>query len=83
MLEKILYSTDGMALRILWDATADAFAWLVPANQHGAFDFRNLQSGGIANNAGAGKTGDVLFTTVGHTSGDSYSVVLEMRKRRS
>lgn len=82
VLEKILYATDGMGLRILWDATADSVAWLVPTGQHGSFDFRELQSGGIANNAGAGKTGDVLFTTVGHTSGDSYSVILEMRKRR-
>lgn len=82
VLEKILYATDGMALRILWDATADAVAWLVPSGQHGAFDFRALQSGGLASNAGAGKTGDVLFTTVGHTSGDSYSVIMEMRKRR-
>jgi len=36
--------------------------------------------GGIPNNAGAGKTGDVLFTTTDFTAGDMYSIVLECTK---
>jgi hypothetical protein len=31
-------------------------------------------------NAGSGKTGDILFTTVGHSSGDTYSIILELVK---
>ena len=31
---------------------------------------------GISNNAGSGINGDLLLTTVGHTSGDAYSIVI-------
>ncbi len=78
-IDKIWYSTDGMAVQILWDATADEVAWLIPANQSDTIDFGNFCPGGfggINNNAGAGKTGDISFTTVGHTSGDTYSIIL-------
>ena len=29
---------------------------------------------------GSGKTGDIDFTTVGHSSGDTYSIILELVK---
>ena len=35
---------------------------------------------GIPNNAGSGKTGDVQFTTIGASSGDTYTVILEVIK---
>lgn len=75
------FSTDGMAVRIEWDATTDTVAWLVPANQTGYLDFTRLFPGGIRNDAGSGITGDILFTTVGHTSGDTYSIILDCKKR--
>ena len=34
----------------------------------------------LTNNAGSGKNGDILFTTKGHSSGDTYSITLEMVK---
>jgi len=77
-INKIHYSTYGMAVRILWDATADVVAWLVPQDADGCMDF--TQFGGLQNNAGDGKTGDIQFTTIGATSGDTYSIVLEMAK---
>jgi hypothetical protein len=77
----IWFSTDGMAVRIEWDATTDTVAWLVPANQTGYLDFRELFPGGVRNNSGTGKTGDVFFTTVGHTAGDTYSIILHLKKR--
>jgi len=80
-IDKIYYATDGMAVRVLWDATADVVAWLVPANQHGCYDFSEVQPGTLVNNAGTGITGDIQFTTVGHTSGDTYSIILVMKKR--
>lgn len=80
-IDKIKYATDGMAVRVLWDATADVVAWLIPANQHGCFDFTKSPPGGLPNDAGTGKTGDVQFTTVGHTAGDTYSIILHCRKR--
>lgn len=77
-INKIHYSTYGMAVRILWDATADVVAWLVPQDGDGCMDFTPF--GGLQNNAGAGKSGDIQFTTVGMTSGDTYSIVLEMSR---
>jgi len=77
-IRKIHYSTFGMGVQILWDATADVLAWYVPADSDGVVDFERW--GGIANNAGAGVTGNIQFTTVGHTLNDVYSIVLEMDK---
>jgi hypothetical protein len=36
--------------------------------------------GGISNNSGAGVTGDVLFSTVGASNGDRYTIILECIK---
>lgn len=78
VIDRVHYMTSGMAVRVLWDATADVLAFELPADRDGSFDFSHF--GGIKNNAGGGKTGDILFTTVGHGAGDSYTVVIEMRK---
>jgi hypothetical protein len=77
-INKIWASTDGMAVRLLWDATTDVLAWALPANVTYGLDFS--QFGGIQNNSGTGKTGDLVLTTVGHTSGDTYTLVLECLK---
>lgn len=77
-LNKIYGTTHGMEVRILWDATTDQFAWQIPQNSNYLMDFSSF--GGIPNNAGAGKTGDVLFTTADASSGDMYSIVLECLK---
>lgn len=70
--------TVGMGVDILWDATTDVVCTTLGADQFISFDFSNFS--GLTNNAGVGKTGDVLFTTVGATAGDRYTVVLEMTK---
>lgn len=77
-IERIHYSTGGMSVQVLWDADTDVLAFVLPADGYGCFDFSHF--GGLENNAGAGKTGDIKFTTVGHTAGDTYSIVLEMAK---
>ena len=77
-LNKIYGTTHGMEVQILWDATTDVFAWQIPQNSNYLMDFSSF--GGIPNNAGAGKTGDVLFTTRDATAGDMYSIVLECLK---
>jgi hypothetical protein len=77
-IDKIHYATSGMAVRILWDADTDVDAFLVPTDGDGCHDFTRF--GGLQNNAGAGKTGDIKFTTIGHTANDMYTIVLEMTK---
>jgi len=77
-IEKIEYSLDGMQVQILWDATSDVLAWTLTPGQSNEIDWSKY--GGLVNNAGAGKTGDILFTTVGAGAGDSYSIVLSLVK---
>lgn len=77
-INKIWSTTHGMEIRILFDATTDAFAWLVPQNTNYLMDFSTF--GGLPSNAGAGVTGDVAFTTSDASNGDMYTVVLECIK---
>jgi hypothetical protein len=77
-LNKIYATTHGMEVRILFDATTDVFAWMIPQNTNYLMDLSSF--GGIPNNAGAGVTGDVLFTTSDASSGDMYTIVLECIK---
>lgn len=82
VLEEIIYATDGMSARLEWDATTDVPFWVCPPNHAARIDFRKmgLAGTGNSNNAGAGVTGDVFLTTVGHSSGDSYVIILMFRK---
>jgi hypothetical protein len=77
-LNKIYGTTHGLEVQILWDATTDVFAWQIPQNTNYLMDFSSF--GGIPNNAGAGRTGDVLFTTRDAGAGDMYTIVLECIK---
>lgn len=75
-INKIHYSVAGMVVRLLWDADTDVT--IVDLQGDGCLDASCF--GGLYNNAGAGVTGDIRLTTIGHTSGDSYSLILEMSK---
>lgn len=75
---KIHASTHGMEVQIFWDATTDVLCWGVPQNSQYTWDWE--QFGGLINNAGTGKTGDVLFSTLDASAGDFYTIVLEMTK---
>ena len=75
---KIHASTHGMEVQIYWDATTDVLCWQVPQNSQYTWNWEKF--GGLINNAGAGKTGDILFSTVDASSGDMYTIVLEMVK---
>lgn len=77
-IDKIWSCVSGMAVSILWDADTDVTAFIIGQDTSGEFDFRCF--GGLKNNSGAGKTGDIKFTTLGHTANDSYSIILHMSK---
>ena len=76
-IERVHFMTHGMGADILFDATTPVVALTLPDNNM-SFDFSRF--GGIKNNAGTGKTGNIKFTTVGATAGDRYTIILEMRK---
>jgi hypothetical protein len=77
-INKIWWQCTGMSVKIEFDATANVLAIGLSENSNGYHDYANFS--GIPNNAGAGKTGDLDFTTVGATAGDSYMIILELIK---
>lgn len=77
-IDKIQYDCQGMQVEVLWDADTDVIAAIVGPGQ-GCLDYKAF--GGLINNAGAGVTGDIRFTTVGHSANDSYNIVLSMVKK--
>ena len=76
-LSKIWFSTVGVSVKILWDASTDTLAAELPTDYQGMLDYSSF--GGLVNTASS-PTGDIMFTTVGHGSGDTYSIVLECIK---
>jgi hypothetical protein len=77
-LNRVWGSCHGMNIRMLWGASSSVFFYMIPQNQFYLMDFSSI--GGLQNNAGAGKTGDILFTTHDQSSGDSYTIALECIK---
>lgn len=77
-INKAWVQTSGMGVDVLWDATTDVVAETIPADQLIDMDYSSF--GGLPNNAGTGVTGDVMFSTVGASSGDRYTIILECLK---
>lgn len=78
IINKIMSVCHGMEVRMYWDATTDVPFFLGTVNTNYENDFSNI--GGITNNSGAGKNGNILFSTADASVGDTYTVVLEMIK---
>jgi len=75
---KVHALTHGMEVDMYWDATTDVFILSVPQNTMYSMDLTEF--GGLWNNAGAGKNGDVQFSTRDASAGDTYTIILEMVK---
>ena len=75
---KIHALTHGLEVDMYWDATTDVLILTIPQQQMYSMDL--TQFGGLWNNAGAGKNGDVLFSTRDASAGDTYTIILEMVK---
>jgi hypothetical protein len=75
---RISHAIVGMSVQLFLDATANVLLVELAESSNGHMDFKDF--GGLPNNTGSGKTGDILFTTKGHSSGDTYSITLEMVK---
>ena len=69
----------GFSCKLAWDATTDVDLIEIPSDNHTDVDFSRF--GGVKNNAGAGATGDVMFTTTGYTAaGNGGHIYLCFRK---
>ena len=81
-IQKIVCTNVGMGVKILWDASTDVIAAQLPADYSDTLDYSDIS--GLPNVAASGgNTGDVQFTTVGHSSGDTYSIVIYCLKQYS
>ena len=75
---RVSHAIVGMSVQLFFNASTNVIAMELAESSNGHMDFKSF--GGMPNNAGSGKNGDILFTTKGHSSGDTYSIVLEMVK---
>ena len=74
-IKKISFSNVGMGVKVLWNASTNVIAAELPADYSDTLDYSDIS--GLPNVAASGgKTGDIKFSTIGHSSGDTYSVVL-------
>lgn len=73
---------NGFTAELLWDATADVHA-ISLADYEATYGHSELMGrhGGIPNNAGAGKTGDINITTVGLGANDHGTIQIELVKK--
>lgn len=78
-IDHIDYSiSDQIEVQLWWDATTDVI--IMPLAGRGRLMFWNF--GGLTNNAGTGKNGNILIKTTGWTSGiQVFSVILELVKQ--
>jgi|TARA_R100001086_G_C11799779_1_gene248542 hypothetical protein len=75
---RIYWACRGMGVNIEFDATSNVLITGLPSDSTGD-EYYDIFTG-IPNNAGSGVTGDIDFTTVGHSSGDTYSIILVLTK---
>ncbi len=69
----------GFSGTLLFDADTDVKAVTIPEAVNFVQDYH--YTGGIINNAGTGKTGDILLATAGLGSGDVGHILLYVKKK--
>lgn len=81
-IEKVYASCNAASTAratLLWDANTDVVAFNIPTGTNptkACFD----DIGGLPNQGGTGKTGDILLTSTGLASGDSLIMVLRIKR---
>ncbi len=63
---------------LIWEADANVRLCALPPNGNVELDWSRF--GGLPNNAGVGKTGDILLLTDSIASGDELTLVFELQK---
>ncbi len=73
---KLKWACDGMQVKVLFDAATDDLVAILAG--HGELD--DSRDSPISDPRSATPVGDILFTTAGHSSGDGYTIYMEIRK---
>lgn len=76
-IDRIEYDCGGMSVRLDWDHTTDDE--ITTLSGGGALDWSSV--GGLTDPRSSGGTGDILLTTNGHASGDSYDISIWLRAK--
>ena len=79
VLAKLTYVGVGVGVKLEWDANANVLIFDLPVNWTEDYDFSDYS--GIPNNAGTGKTGDIVATTVAPSAGDTYTFIFTVVKQ--
>ena len=83
LVTKIMWATIGCQVGIEWDgSTAEKYiaelggngSWSMPGNEWPGIGVNATGDSGIV-------LGDIQFTTTGHGSGDSYTIIMELKKQ--
>ena len=70
-------SSSDMDIDLHWDATTDVDIMTLPVGED-VYDFSRF--GGLPNNAGAGITGDIMFSTRGAAADSEATIILDLKK---
>ena len=69
---------DGLVLGLYWDADVDVPIWYFSGRDKMNMEF----TGFLQNNAGTGKTGKILYDTLGYTTGTlTFTIVVQCIKQ--
>ena len=83
LVTKIMWITNGLQVAIEWDGS-DNEAYIAELSGNGSWSMPGNEWPGIPINA-TGDTsevlGDIQFSTTGHASGDSYTIIMELKKQ--
>ena len=83
LVTKIQWICNGMTVIVEWGGS-DAEKVIAQLSGNGIINMPGTEWPGIPNNAtgdSGAVLGDIQFTTVGHTSADSYTVIMECKKQ--
>jgi len=78
-LREIKYLLNGFSATLSWDATANVMLLELDDSLQEEINFSTY--GGIPNNGGTGRTGDIVMTTVGLGAGDKGYIILYINKK--
>lgn len=72
-------SFTGFSGTLLWDASTDVKITQIVADKD--VHLKWYKYGGLTNNSGTGKTGDILLSTIGLGAGDVGEITLYLKKK--
>ncbi len=83
LVTKIMWITNGLQVAIEWDGSGSE-AYIAELSGNGSWSMPGNEWPGIGINASGDSgnvLGDIQFSTTGHGSGDSYTVIMELKKQ--